>query len=66
MCCRVSKLYVKDACVSDRDNELGFDTVKHVRCSSTDDTETTTCNTVFSDGEHYSYSVLASSRSRIA
>lgn len=51
LCCRVSKLYVKDACVSDRDNELGLDTVKHVTCSSVEDIDSTTCNTVFSSGK---------------
>ncbi|KAL0038852.1 hypothetical protein WJX79_010683 [Trebouxia sp. C0005] len=47
-CISISKLYVQDACISDRNNELGLKTVKQVTCQQTTDTTEKTCDTVFS------------------
>lgn len=47
-CISISKLYVQDACISDRNNELGLDTLKQVTCAQTTDTTEKTCDTVFS------------------
>ncbi|KAL0024936.1 hypothetical protein WJX77_004491 [Trebouxia sp. C0004] len=47
-CISISKLYVQDACISDRNNELGLKTVKQVSCQQTADTTEKTCDTVFS------------------
>lgn len=49
--CRVSRLYVKDACIDERNNELGLNTVKQVSCDQTDDVDTTTCESVFKSGK---------------
>ncbi|KAL0043943.1 hypothetical protein WJX82_007471 [Trebouxia sp. C0006] len=48
-CISISKLYVQDACISDRNNELGLKTVKQVTCQQTTDTTEKTCESVFSN-----------------
>lgn len=50
-CCSISRLYIEDACISDRNNELGLKTVKQVSCSSASDASTNTCNSVMRNGK---------------
>ena len=49
--CSISKLYVQDACVNRRDNELGLSSVQIPPCSEVQDTSPATCESVFANGE---------------
>ena len=52
MCpCSISKLYVQDACVNRRDNELGLSSVQIPPCNEVQDTSPATCESVFANGE---------------
>ncbi len=48
--CSISKLYVHDACINKRDNELGIGSVQVPTCHEVQDTSSTTCESVFTDG----------------
>lgn len=49
--CSISKLYVQDACINRRDNELGMGSVELPACSAVHDNSDQTCESVFADGE---------------
>ena len=46
----LSKFYVEDACISNRDNSLGLSSVQDVTCSKASDSSTATCTAVFQNG----------------
>ena len=48
----ISKLYVQDACINKRDNELGLGSVQIPACSAVHDTSASTCESVFTSGWH--------------
>ncbi len=50
----VSKLYVQDACINKRDNELGLDSIQVPLCAEAKDSTATVCQSVFSDGAQLS------------
>lgn len=46
----VSKLYVQDACINRRDNELGLESVQVPICAQAHDSSATVCQSVFASG----------------
>ncbi len=52
----ISKLYIQDACINKRDNELGLGSIQLPACAEAQDSSSATCQSVFKDGEqHYLY-----------
>eukprot|EP00891_Asterochloris_glomerata_P006883 jgi/Astpho2/6883/Aster-07883 len=49
-CISVTKLYIQDACLDSRDNDLGLDAInpKNIRCDDATDASAATCNSAFS------------------
>lgn len=46
----ISKLYVQDACINKRDNELGLSSIQLPACADAQDGSSAVCQSVFKNG----------------
>lgn len=49
---RLSKFYIKEACLKQRDNELGLNSYNTLTCSAATDSAPGTCSAAFNNGVH--------------
>lgn len=48
--CSISKLYIQDACINRRDNELGLNSFELPLCAAAKDSSASVCESVFTSG----------------
>ena len=50
----ISKLYIQDACINKRDNEVGLSSIQLPTCAEAQDGSSGVCQSVFKDGGYSS------------